>query len=121
MLDFMQNYWGFIPLLILIFIFIKVFVNMPSAEQLLQVKKWLLWAVAQAEIELGSGTGKLKLSKVYGMFIEKFPWLVKVISFSVFSNLVDKVLEEFKRMIATNEKINEIVNRQIPLNSEGFK
>ena len=37
------------------------FLKMPTSEQRERVKEWLLWAVTQAEAELGSGTGKLKL------------------------------------------------------------
>ena len=57
---------------------------MPTNEQLKKVKEWLLWAVAEAEKELGSGTGQLKLRYVYDMFIVKFPSLAKIISFETF-------------------------------------
>ena len=36
------------------------FLKMPTAAQREKVKEWLLWAVTQAEAELGSGTGKLR-------------------------------------------------------------
>lgn len=32
------------------------FLKMPTSEQRERVKEWLLWAVTQAEAELGSGT-----------------------------------------------------------------
>ena len=46
-------------------VFIGRFLKMPTAEQREKVKEWLLWAVTQAEAELGSGTGKLKLRQTY--------------------------------------------------------
>jgi hypothetical protein len=93
---------------------------MPTEEQMEQVRKWLLWAMTQAEIELGSGTHKLKLSMVYDLFVQRFPWLARNISFSKFSKLVDKVLEELNGMIVTNEKVKDIIyGDAIKTKSEG--
>ena len=41
---------------------VYVFVKKPTSVQIQSVKEWLLYAVTKAEKELGSGTGKLKLS-----------------------------------------------------------
>ena len=109
MMELIQSYWGLLPLLVLFVLGVKRLIDMPTEEQLDQVKKWLLWAMAQAEKELGSGTHKLKLSMVYDMFVERFPWLAKIISFNRFSKLVDKGLEELNGMIVTNEKVKDIV------------
>ena len=109
MMELFQNYWGFLPLLALFALGVKKLIDMPTEEQMDQVRKWLLWAMTQAEKELGSGTHKLKLSMVYDMFVERFPWLAKTIPFSKFSKLVDKGLEELNGMIVTNEKVKEIV------------
>ena len=57
------------------------FFKMPGNAQLQKVKEWLLFAVTQAEKELGGGTGQIKLRYVYDMFVMKFPALVKFISF----------------------------------------
>jgi hypothetical protein len=78
-----------------------------------QIKAWLLWAVTQAEAELGSGTGKLKLSMVYGAFVEKFTWLAKLIPLSTFSGLVDSVLGEMHRLVSSNAAVEEIVKKPI--------
>ena len=59
------------------------------------VVEFLLQAVVMAEKDLGSGTGKIKLSVVYGNFIEKYPIFSKIIPFPVFSAWVDAVLEGF--------------------------
>lgn len=78
------------------------FVKLTSGEQLEAVQEWLLWAVTGAEKELGSGTGKLKLRQVYDMFVVRFPWLAKVISFDYFSGMVDDALVEMREMLENN-------------------
>ena len=81
----------------------------PSSEQLEKVREWLLYACALAEQELGSGTGQLKLRYVYDLFLEKFPWLAKLLTFEVFSSMVDNSLEEMKHLITTNVRVNEFI------------
>ena len=113
-MDFIINNW---PVLLAIVAAVAVggyaiyaFVKMPSSEQLKKVKEWLLYAVTEAEKELGSGTGQIKLRYVYDMFIAKFPYLAKVISFEAFSNLVDEVLEDFRNMLQSNKQLDSYVN-----------
>ena len=53
------------------------------------IKEWLLYAVVEAEKELGSKTGKIKLRQVYNEFIITFPIISKLITFDIFSKLVD--------------------------------
>lgn len=81
-MEFIMANWWLVIVVIALAIFatysIMVFVKMPSAAQLASVKEWLLYAVAQAEKELGSGTGQLKLRYVYDMFILKFSAVAKV-------------------------------------------
>lgn len=62
-------------------------------ENLKMIKSWLLSVIVNAEKVYGGKTGKVKLSYVYGLFIEKFPKLAKVIPFETFSALVDEVLK----------------------------
>ena len=85
------------------------YANLPTAEQLDKVREWLLWAVTEAEASLGGGTGQLKLRYVYDLFVEKFPWLVKVISFELFSSLVDDALEDMRDMQAKNNAVKALV------------
>ena len=89
------------------------FLNMPSSKQLNKVREWLLLAVTNAEKELGSGTGKLKLRYVYDMFLGKFPWIAKAITFEQFSYLVDDALDEMRELLATNKAVAQIVNNEI--------
>ena len=86
------------------------FSKLTPEQQKEKVREWLIWAVAQAEIDLGGGTGQLKLRKVYGMFIVAFPWMVKAISFAEFSDMVDVALEKFKEILENNAKVKELVD-----------
>lgn len=108
------EYWPIIVALIVLLAtaggIVFAFFKSPSKTQLEKVKAWLLWAVTQAEAELGSGTGKLKLRYVYDLFITKFRWISYLISFESFSDLVNEALNEMRDMLATNKAINELVN-----------
>lgn len=81
------------------------FLQLPREQQIQKVLEWLLGAVTDAEKELGSGTGKLKLAKVYDQFIDKFFWLAEKVSFGKFSELVDEALIEMKHLIDTNPSV----------------
>lgn len=86
------------------------FVGLPTKSQLAKVKEWLLWAVTEAEKELGGGTGQLKLRQVYDLFVTRFPWLAKIISFELFSAMVDEALEEMRKMLDTNTAVATFVS-----------
>lgn len=85
------------------------FLNMPTETQRVKVKQWLLWAVTQAEAELGSGTGKLKLRQTYDLFVQRFPAVAMAVSFDTFSMWVDEALEEMRKMLKTNASIEKII------------
>ena len=82
----------------------------PSDEQIKDVKKWLLWAFTLSEKQLGGGTGELKLSYVYDMFIAKFPVISSIITFDEFSSYVDESLEKLKALLDSDEKVDELIN-----------
>ncbi len=67
------------------------FLKLPTKAQAAKVKEWLLWAVTNAEKELGGGTGKLKLRQVYDLFVQRFPAVAMAVSFDTFSQWVDDV------------------------------
>ena len=94
---------------VVVYLIVKFF-KLPRESQISKLKEWLLYAVAEAEKELGSGTGQLKLRYVYDMFVTKFPYLVKFISFETFSLLVDEVLVKFKEMFNTNKAVKMYVD-----------
>lgn len=68
-----------------------------------------MYAVTTAEKELGAGTGKIKLRYVYDMFVARFDWLAKVITFDMFSMMVDDALEQMKTMLEENEAVQKFV------------
>lgn len=91
---------------------IYVFVKMPSDKQLCKVKEWMLYAVTKAEKELGGGTGQIKLRYVYDMFVARFTWLAKTISFEMFSMMVDEALDKMKTMLESNKAMQELVSKE---------
>lgn len=78
-------------------------------EHLTKIREWLVYATSIAEKEFGGGTGTLKLRYVYDMFVVKFPWLVKLISFEKFSDLVDEALVKLKELLSTNTAVKKII------------
>ena len=112
-MDFIINYWYIIVAAIAAVAAIGFaayrYFKLPTDEQLNKVREWLLWAVTEAEKELGGGTGQLKLRQVYDLFVVRFPWLVKVISFELFSELVDDALEEMREMLKKNPAAKNFV------------
>ena len=112
-MEFIMNNWFIIIALLALsggtIIALVRYFQMPTEEQLDKVREWLLYAVTEAEKALGGGTGQLKLHLVYDWFVERFPWMVKIISFEWFAELVDEALVEMREMLAKNEKIKAVV------------
>lgn len=67
------------------------------------IRSWLLLAVTEAEKQLGSGTGKQKLKKVYLWFTERFPVASFFVAFETFSKWVDAALEIMERILESKE------------------
>lgn len=111
MINFFKENWQFIFVFVMfityIIINIKDFSKLSKQEQIDKIKEWLLWAVTEAEKKFGAGTGQLKLSYVYSLFIDKFP--NSTISFELFSKLVDEVLDKFRLLLSQNSNINQYV------------
>lgn len=74
-----------------------------------KTKDWLIWAVSQAEAQLGGGTGKLKLRYVYDSFIKQFPMFSTFITFTVFEEWVSESLVIMKTYIETNPAIANVI------------
>lgn len=81
------------------------FMKLPNSEKIKNIKEWLKWAVVQAEKELGTGTGQLKLRLVYDWFVNTFPEVAKFVSFETFSAWVDEALEWMKHQLDTNDAV----------------
>lgn len=103
------NNWSFLVIVGCIFgvavAYIKKFIEIPSNVQIVKVKQWLLYAVIEAEKQYQGGTGVLKLRAVYNEFCKVFPSLVPVISFEIFSSLVDEALVQMRHLLETNMDI----------------
>lgn len=108
-LNFFIENWYFIVTAIVMVVMAGVicwnFFKLPAKEQMAKVKEWLLYAVTEAEKELGGGTGQLKLRQVYDLFVQRFPAVAAVISFDTFSGWVDEALEQMREMLAKNENV----------------
>lgn len=113
-MEFIINYWyiivAVIAALVVAGVAIYRYFGLPSDAQLAKVREWLLWAVTEAEKELGGGTGKLKLRQVYDLFVTRFPWLAKVVSFELFSDMVDDALDEMREMLQNNKAVQQLVS-----------
>ena len=100
---------GLIASLIVIIFGIYQFAKKPRKQQLEKIKQWLLYAVTAAQKEFGGGTGQIKLRYVYDKFLTTFPAFVSIISFELFSKLVDEALVKFKEILETNNKVQEYI------------
>lgn len=110
---FFFDYWplivAFFAIVFMAVVYVWRYAGLPTADQLDKVREWLLWAVTEAERELGGGTGQLKLRAVYDMFVQRFPSLARVIEFNTFSDLVDDALVEMREMLNKNDAVKAIV------------
>ena len=113
-MEWIANYWpllvALVAVLAVVIFAIYKFAKQPRPEQLAKVREWLLYAVTAAQKEFGSGTGQIKLRYVYDKFLTKFPAFAPIISFELFSNLVDEALVKFKEILETNRKIQNYVD-----------
>lgn len=111
-MDFIINDWYIIVAalaLITVGVVLAVkWLKQPNSKQVAKVKEWLLYAVTAAEKEFGSGTGQLKLRSVYDLFVGRFPWLAKIVSFETFSAWVDEALDKMEEWLK-DEAIAEYV------------
>lgn len=105
---FVENWYvitTFICATILAIMKIVEFIGYPTEKKKQEIKERLLSYVTEAELELGSSTGQLKLSQVYDEFCSKFPYVKKWISFEEFGDMVDEVLPTMREILNKNELI----------------
>lgn len=115
-MQFFIDYWYVILALIVLLVFIGAFIyrffKMPSKEQIKALQEWLKYAVCYAEQKLKSGTGQLKLRKVYDMALTKFPWITTIYSFAEFEKDVDVALEWMKKQLSDNKNIEQLIKEE---------
>lgn len=111
--EFLANNWSIIIAVIAILVVAGVavykFLQLPTNAQIEKVKKCLLAWVISAEADLGGGTGKVKLSVVYGYFVTAFPILKNFVSFETFSRWVDEALDIMREMLKENTNLKQVV------------
>ena len=92
-------------------IMICCFLKLSKEKQIEMIKQWLLFIVIEAEKELGGGTGAVKLRFVYDKFINRFKFMSKLITFEMFSKMVDEALEVMRLMIQQNQNVAAYINK----------
>lgn len=102
---------GILAVVIVIGYAIYKFTKLEKSKQLEIMQEWLLLAVVQAEKELGGGTGQIKLRYVYDMFLNKFKFVSKIMTFEQFSALVDIALIKMNDMLQSNKQIQEYIDK----------
>ena len=111
--EFLANNWSIIIAVIAILVVAGVavykFLQLPTSAQVEKVKKCLLAWVISAEADLGGGTGKVKLSVVYGYFVTAFPILKNFVSFETFSRWVDEALDIMREMLKENTNLKQVI------------
>ena len=110
-MNFLVENWylliGGIALLAFVVYCVYTFLGMPTDRQKAKVKEWLVWGCIEAERALQSGTGQLKLRRVYNMFcsVPAFTWVAKIVSFDLFSKWVSDALVTVKEMLVSNSTL----------------
>ena len=112
-MEFLIEYWdvlvGLIALIAAAVFFVVHYVKQPNGKQVEKIKQWLVYVCLVAEKELGEKTGQVKLRFVYDLFLERFKWLSLIISFEMFSSLVDEALVTVRKMIEDNPQVSSYI------------
>lgn len=106
----MEMYIYLTLIIIGIGMFVWYLVALPNEKRIALIRVWLLQAVTLVEKEVGGGgTGAIKLSKVYDMFVKQFPFLSKVVSLDLFKTLVNDALKELEELIEKNVNVENYI------------
>lgn len=108
---FIENWYvivTFICALILAIMKIVEFIGYPTEKKKKEIKNRLLAYATQAELELGSSTGKLKLAQVYDFFCEAFPYTKKWFTLEQFDALVGEILPTMREILGKKKEETEI-------------
>lgn len=88
--------------------YLSTFIKLSKSDKAKMIVNCLVYLVAAAEKELGSGTGKLKLAKVYNEFVKEYPQLTETITFEQFCKFVDEALKKLQEMLK-NDNIKKMI------------
>lgn len=115
-IEFMKLNWAPVlgVLIVMVFTAYHIFrwLEKPRAQQIADLKEWLKFAVIEAEKNLGSGTGALKLRSVYDRALGVFPWIKMFISFEQFNGYVIEALEWMEAELGRNPSIAAYVGKE---------
>ena len=96
--------------IIVAIVLIAIVLIVLAIKQPKKVREWLVYAVTLAEKDLGGGTGKIKLRKVYDMFVDKYPIISFFVSFETFSKWVDVALDTMNEMLKDNKNLKAYIS-----------
>lgn len=113
----MEKYLQYIPYIVGILLIVGGAIY-NIAKRPAKIKEWLIWACAQAEQQLGSGTGLLKLHAVYDMFVKQWPMMALFISFERFQSWVDFALEKLEDWIQNSPEIEFAITGEVAEDEE---
>lgn len=107
-----ENWVVFIIALVLVLLTVYAvlrFLKLTPKQQLDKVKAALLYMVTEAEKELKSKTGRVKRSMVWEWIVERFPFISLFITEEKYDELLDQALEEFRKMLESNDSLYDYV------------
>lgn len=107
-----ENWVFFIIAIVLVLLTVYAvlrFLKLTPKQQLDKVKAALLYMVTEAEKELKSKTGRVKRSMVWEWIVERFPFISLFITEEKYDELLDQALEEFRKMLESNDSLYDYV------------
>lgn len=111
MMDDFYLFVGLAALICIAFYCIYKFAKQPTKTQIENIKEWLVELCIEAEQALGSGTGVLKLRRVYSKVITVYPEIGIFVTFNTFSSWVDVALETAQHIMNTNDNVKSMVTK----------
>lgn len=91
-------------------LFVHWYNTKATIKQKEKINKWLLGAVAQAQMDFGKDTGPIKLSAVYGLFLALFPTkTTNKIPFALFETMVIAAKAELVKLQSENKSIDTLI------------
>lgn len=116
-----ENWLIFVIALILVLFAVYAvlrFLKLTPQQQLGKVKAALLYMVTEAEKELKSKTGRVKRSMVWEWLVERFPIVTLFITEEKYDELLDQALEEFRKMLESNDSLYDYVYDTLTVTEE---
>ena len=108
-----KTYWVYFFILLIIGALtvyaVLRFLKLTPGKQIEKVKAALLYMVTEAEREFKSKTGRIKRSMVWEWLVERFPIVTLFLTEEQYDELLNKALEEFRKMLENNKELYNYV------------